>query len=309
MLSTNGHETKRLDWLMLAIAACGPTLPAGDASTTSSSATITVGTSTPSSSSVSTTTASVSGTTSSSGTTTGQPADGTFLIAPDGLPTSQCDLFAQDCRRGEKCVPWAEDGGDAWNATRCVPIVDDPRTAGEPCTVVGNPWTGEDDCDGTSICFGVDPETLEGVCTSLCRDDEVSPSCPNACDVCPVVADGALNLCLARCDALAQDCRSGWTCQRVTGELVCVPDDSPPGAGIGGPCESITECPPGLVCADHASVPGCDASLGCCTSYCPLRGEDPCPVLLPGTICMPWVEDPPPMGCAGAPVGVCVLPS
>ena len=77
------------------------------------------------------------------------------------LPTS-CSTFAQDCPPGFKCMPWASDGGNSWNATRCVPIAPDPNAPGEPCTVEGSGVSGLDDCDGTSMCWDVDPDTLEG---------------------------------------------------------------------------------------------------------------------------------------------------
>ncbi|MEX1364969.1 MAG: hypothetical protein AB1Z98_17710, partial [Nannocystaceae bacterium] len=43
-----------------------------------------------------------------------------FIGCNDVPPPPQCSLFAQDCPDGEKCMPWANDGGDAWNATICV---------------------------------------------------------------------------------------------------------------------------------------------------------------------------------------------
>ena len=74
-------------------------------------------------------------------TTGGATDDGTTLDttdagagfiygAPDGGGISfECDLFEQDCPPGEKCMPWANDGGGAWNATRCSPVADNPATA------------------------------------------------------------------------------------------------------------------------------------------------------------------------------------
>ena len=40
-----------------------------------------------------------------------------FFCPPDGGDEFfECDLFAQDCPAGEKCMPWANDGTEVWNA-------------------------------------------------------------------------------------------------------------------------------------------------------------------------------------------------
>lgn len=158
------------------------------------------------------------------------------------------------------------------------------------------------------MCIGVDPETLVGTCVSFCGGNAASPTCPEPCDVCPVLADGLLVLCLPRCDALTQDCMPGWACLPFKGELLCLPDASPPDTEIGSPCQSVNSCPPGLVCMNNGSVPGCAGPLACCAPYCPLDAEDPCPELLPGTTCNPgFGHDDPPEGCTSASVGICIL--
>ena len=51
----------------------------------------------------------------------GPPGEG-FIEMPDGGgATNECNQWVQDCPEGEKCMPWANDGGSAWNATRCRP--------------------------------------------------------------------------------------------------------------------------------------------------------------------------------------------
>jgi hypothetical protein len=311
---------ERLSWIAalpcaaLLVFACGPSVAVDDASAGAGSSSTTADTSASTASSTtagSTTTAGPADSSSASGFTTGAPSDGsTFIVPPDAGPSViQCDDFLQDCPPGQKCMPYASDGGEAWNATRCVDVVDDPHAAGEPCTMVRSPWSGEDDCDGASMCFGVDPETLQGTCTSFCRGSDVNPLCPEPCDVCPIAGDGVLNLCLQRCDLLLQDCANGWACLPVLGEVVCVPSDPSPGAGIGTPCEYVNACPPSMVCVAAELVPGCGGGIGCCTALCPVGGEDPCPALAPGTTCAARFDAPPPEGCAGAPAGMCVLPS
>src|SRR5262245_46725118 len=57
-----------------------------------------------------------------------------FIQDPDGGGVSiECDAWAMDCPRGEKCMPWANDGGSEWNATRCSPLDPDPAHPGDQC--------------------------------------------------------------------------------------------------------------------------------------------------------------------------------
>src|SRR5262245_15971404 len=42
-----------------------------------------------------------------------------FVERPDGGGSNECDVWAQDCPPGEKCMPWANDGGSSWNSLRC----------------------------------------------------------------------------------------------------------------------------------------------------------------------------------------------
>src|SRR6187431_2409029 len=69
--------------------------------------------------------------------------DAGFIQDPDGGGVSiECDGWAQDCQAGEKCMPWANDGGMTWNAMRCSPLAPDPALAGEACTVEGAAFSG-----------------------------------------------------------------------------------------------------------------------------------------------------------------------
>jgi hypothetical protein len=79
----------------------------------------------------------------------------------------ECDLLAQDCPRGLKCMPWANDGGAALNSTHCTPLAPAPGQPGDPCTVEGQ-LSGFDDCALGAVCWDVDPATLQGVCAALC---------------------------------------------------------------------------------------------------------------------------------------------
>jgi hypothetical protein len=240
------------------------------------------------------------------------PTGVVFLIEPDGGGNDlECDLFAQDCPPGEKCTVWANDGGGSWNATKCVPVVDDPAGVGEPCHVEGSGVSGIDDCDLGAMCFYVDPETLEGVCTPLCVGDGSNPYCEDPNRYCSVTGNGALLLCIPRCNPVEQDCNAGQACYPVQDVWSCVPDASGEMGDYGDPCEYINVCDPGLICLGAAAVPACEGSAGCCTEICDLAdpaGDLQCTGAPGGQICQPWYEQ------GAAPpgyesVGVCALPA
>lgn len=74
----------------------------------------------------STTTSSGSATTTDATTTNGSTAEASsaggiitssFITDPDGGERAfECSTWEEDCPRGEKRMPWANDGGNAWNA-------------------------------------------------------------------------------------------------------------------------------------------------------------------------------------------------
>ena len=118
-----------------------------------------------------------------------------FIEDPDGGGVSfECDLFAQDCPEGEKCMPWANDGGMEWNATRCSPISDMPGGAGETCMAEGNGFSGIDDCGLGEMCWDVDRANA-GSCISMCTGDEANPQCPGD-EWCFIGYDGSVSVCM-----------------------------------------------------------------------------------------------------------------
>jgi len=273
-------------------------------------------TSTGTSTSTSTTSMSTSiGPSVTTGEETFSDPDGTtgviFLLRPDGGSSCSCgcDLFAQDCIDGEKCMPWANDGGTKWNATRCSDVADDPMGLGEPCMVDGSATSGLDDCDQGLMCWDVDPDTLQGTCVAMCTGDEANPECPAGTD-CLIANDAELILCLAPCDPLTvEPCPVGDVCIPAQAGFVCAPmgDASPPG----GSCSQGDlpyECEPGSVCVTPVNAgPPCDPTWpGCCTPSCDLSQAEPAaPCLDPGQTCVAWWQDPP----AGfEDVGICTLP-
>ncbi|MCH9688530.1 MAG: hypothetical protein K0V04_44275 [Deltaproteobacteria bacterium] len=220
----------------------------------------------------------------------------------------ECDPIAQDCPAGEKCMPWANDGGGSWNATRCTNIAPNPGQVGDVCTVEGSGVSGIDDCDIGAMCFGVDPATNMGECIELCGCSYDNPSCQDAASVCSISNDNSLTICTPVCNPLdPMACEAGQGCYPVGGFFQCAPDASGGQGAAGDPCEFINVCQPGTVCLNAASVPNCQGAAGCCASACDI--DDPNPGCPAGTNCLPWFEEgSAPDECLGT-VGVCATPA
>ena len=126
-----------------------------------------------------------------------------------------CDPFAQDCADDEKCVPYSN-GGDGFDDNKCVPITGDGQP-GEACQYDGM-TEATDDCGKTSYCWAAGGA---GTCEEFCTGTADDSMCP-AGDTCIVDVYQSLNLCLAVCDPLLQDCSPGFTCQWMAG-FACWP--------------------------------------------------------------------------------------
>ncbi len=195
---------------------------------------------------------------------------------PCGNPVAfECDVVEQRCPVQERCMPWANDGGAAWNATRCSPI--DPRAAGpgEPCIAIGSALSGLDSCGLGSMCWNVDPTTLEGECVAMCS---AGPAMTLVCDDpgarCAVYNDGAIALCLPDCDPLAPSCAGDHRCVPTqAGAWVCVPGLARPS---NAECEFVNVCAPGSACLVAGAGARCVGSSGCCTSICDVTAMDSC---------------------------------
>lgn len=200
-----------------------------------------------------------------------------------------CDTFTQDCPAGQRCVPWANDGGPAWNSTRCVPIVDEPSALGEACTAQGDPaTTGFDSCDVGAMCWNIG-EDGEGRCVGLCSGSVDDPECVEEDTWCSISAASPLALCLLSCDPVLseQDCDEGEVCIVANQNSLCAPDASEDGGALGEGCEFTNACDPGLGCVmpleEH-----CDPDAnGCCLPYCHISAPD-CPL---GLECLPVFEN------------------
>jgi hypothetical protein len=303
--------------LTIAGSACGfiPSDPFGAGG--SSGTTDGAGTSTgPGASATSVTTGTPPGTSSSTAgdtTMTGGTSDdtgGTFIMIPDGCAavgghwycTYECDVVIQDCPEGEKCVPWANDGGNLWNAVRCSPVPDEPAGLGQPCVAEGSPVSGLDDCDVGALCWGVDPRTLQGTCEPLCDEDAVD-SCGDAA-VCAGYDYFAPFVCLNRCDPLdPASCAADEACEDIEGDLLCIPTVALPQGLTCGAAEQY--CTPDQACVGAGLLASCE-DPECCTPWCDLSAPDPdlpC-AAVPGETCLPFFEKAP----AGYEhVGVCGL--
>jgi hypothetical protein len=214
-----------------------------------------------------------------------------FLSEPDGGSSAfECDFLSQDCPPGQKCSVWANDGGGAWNATKCVPIAPDPGEVGEPCTVEGSATSGLDTCELGAMCWDVDPKTNEGTCIAYCQGDASNPYCDDPETTC----EGRdILICLPQCCPLEQNCAAGQACYPITDTFSCAPDASGDLGAFGDACEFINVCDPGMLCLDASVLPpgyACEGASGCCTSFCELDSTS-CGELDPALECLPWFEE------------------
>lgn len=234
------------------------------------------------------------------GDTLGDSACG-FLCDPDvGGGAIQCSLFNQDCPVGEKCAPWATDGGSSWNAAKCVPVADDPDAVGESCTAEGGGVSGIDTCNAESMCFNVDSDTNIGECYAFCEGDPSAPVCDPG-HACPISGDGVLSICVPTCDPTnPASCTESEACLPWANDFLCAPATDQDGAFL-DPCEFLNACEAGLICSSAGSVDDCQPESGCCTPFCTLEKPE-CPGT---TACEPYFgEGQAPVGLEH--VGVCI---
>lgn len=252
-------------------------------------------------------TSSTGGESSSSSTSTTDPTGVGFIDPSDSGGDDDCDTYLQDCVEGEKCNPWANDGGSNWNALDCFPVDPNPVPPGDPCEAVGGGVSGVDNCEVGSMCWDVDEDTDIGVCISMCEGSAAMPTCADPSTSCVISNGGVLNLCLPSCDPLMQDCVDGQGCYPIDDTFVCAPDASDENGQAGEPCEFINGCDPGTACVQPDVVgPDCPAGVGaCCSEFCNLTA----PVCsLAEQECVAWFEE------GAAPpqyedLGICSVPA
>ncbi len=227
-------------------------------------------------------------------------------VEGEGLKTrcSKCDVFAQDCADGQKCVAWAEGGGTSWNDTKCVAVTGDGQH-GDPCTTEGGGTTGVDDCALGFMCWDVVDD--KGTCVALCTGSADAPKCIDDL-VCVIANDGVLNLCLTPCDPLLQDCPGDDLCIPNGEEFVCVLDASGEEGQVHDVCEFVNACAKGLTCQDAATASSeCDpAAAGCCEPFCEFP-DGACPAA--DQKCVQWFDPMTlPMDDPRLDIGVCAIP-
>lgn len=232
-----------------------------------------------------------SGSTAIVGESSGSSGGGTFIVGPDeGGGWRDCDNFAQDCPDGQKCVPYAANGGSSWDSLKCVPVMENAVGVGEECFVVGNGVTGIDNCEFGAYCWDTDQEN-KGTCVAQCTGSPESPMCPPK-SVCVIYSDAVLNLCLDSCDPLAQDCEyADDVCiGNPSGDgFLCVIDGSGEEGQVHDPCEYANACDEGLLCLNSQAAVECDpAASGCCEPFCALGLPNTCPGA--GQVCNPYYE-------------------
>jgi hypothetical protein len=252
--------------------------------------------------------------TSSATNTTNESSDASSAMcsfldcteSSSGGPAKECDPWVQDCPDGQKCMPWANDGGNAWNATRCTDVMPNAGKPGDECTAEGNGVSGIDSCEKAALCWGINVDTGKGYCAPFCKGPPETPTCPGG-TICVIGADSIPILCLPGCDPLQQNCSSGELCvpETMGDGFQCILDTSGDMGQQNDPCESSSACNPGLVCLPSNYATECDPmAAGCCLPFCDLNMPD---CTNQGSSCVGWYEpgmEPPGLGL----VGICRTP-
>jgi hypothetical protein len=230
--------------------------------------------------------------------TTGAPttteAPDTADDTTDGGMEGMCDVWAQDCPEGQKCMPYSGDGDLAWESLKCTPVVENPKQAGDICSPIESSVSGFDNCDVGLMCYGAWlNDKNEGVCIPQCKGSEDAPECAEPGDVCTIMNDGVLTLCRTQCDPLLENCNPGelctpsgadaestWTCgAKAEGEY-----------SVFSPCAYSNACDPGMLCWNPAFATECDQNAGCCLPLCDLSDpETMCPGV--GQQCIPFYAE------------------
>jgi hypothetical protein len=192
----------------------------------------------------------------------------------DGGPvTIECSTADNDCPDGEKCMPWANDGGSEWNASRCAPLAPDPGAIGDACSFEGSQWSSVDDCETGAICVG-NGEVGAGRCIELCAG-----GCDTPGTVC--IGEDPFGMCFVPCDPFAPVCAVDEVCVGFGAGTYCMPA-LPPLAGYGEECTGAHSCESGLFCSATA-LPTCGNT--CCTALCDVTQPDACPEAAGGIVC------------------------
>ncbi len=163
-----------------------------------------------------------------------------------------CDIWAQDCEAGSKCIPFDH----AWLA--CVTQDPAPLADGDVC----EPAAESDPCGPTSWC-ALDPGGATASCTPMCTGSPSDPVCPPD-RVCIIDDERIVAECQIPCDPFDPNACGEGTCQRTDRGFGCQESG---GASEGERCDQDDSCGRGLRCAAADEVGGCCES-SCCAAYC-----------------------------------------
>jgi hypothetical protein len=201
-----------------------------------------------------------------------------------------CDPWVQDCPDGEKCAAVAV-SGDV-DSAQCVPLAEEPKGVGEPCTMEPNEWSGRDDCDVGSRCWRWGGWADDHpVCIELCGGCSDAPECSDGSRCVVWGVGGVMNFCIPECDPLRNDCPTGAICIHADDcNFFCWQplDMEPPSHGQ--TCMYTNECEAGASCVEAESFGEACEGLHCCSRYCDPNdpGADAmCEGLTPGQSCVP----------------------
>ncbi len=193
---------------------------------------------------------------------------------------------------------------------QCVPIVPNPKPPGEPCSMLGDPFDGTDDCQADVVCLFPDEQGI-GQCHALCNVESYGGvlSCPPELQcVGPLCQECFWGFCDAPCDPRELDaCKPGELCVDLSSSWSCAVDASGEEGQAGDACEFINVCDPGLACLSADVVVGCEGSSGCCSPFCATEQPNTCPNAAQGEQCVSYYEEgqaPPQLST----LGVCAVP-
>lgn len=220
----------------------------------------------------------------------------TFITGADAGPGCGifCDVFAQDCPLGWKCMPWSCDVDPMWFTHACRELDPDPVELGSACTTQDSPYSGLDDCDAVAMCWNVDAATLVGECVAFCDGFDGNAFCDeDPSRACFLGLGGIVPVCVPRCQPLATTCAADEECihnidNDAEPSFVCAPNETVGGPNYGDDCSDGGLCATGLACRGAAHVPGC-ATDRCCTTLGQLSAPPVCPDA--AQTCLPLYAD------------------
>ncbi|MEM6292730.1 MAG: hypothetical protein AAGA54_15765 [Myxococcota bacterium] len=210
------------------------TSDADDASSTrspdeasSTTGTVTTASASGASSSLSTSATSSTGAPSTTTSRDESSAGGCWSLGcdPDAAGVPSCIVWDDERPRGEKCTFWSGPGGAGFEATRDVPVVDDPAGPGEPCLPEIDIGSGFDDREAGSTCW---PFGDAFRCRSICNGTPNAPLCDDPNAHCTVSGDSIATICSPSCDPLdPASSPDGSRCDPSAPDcLTCVPHNA-----------------------------------------------------------------------------------